>query len=432
MKRCRAWTWLTGSAIALAIISLPKELQAKAGPRVQASNLPCFAGPRLGQLVRDQLGARISRPWTLRLRQTRKGSMTLTLSRAGRRIGLRRFSQLPERCEEQRQLVATVAILAIESWRAEQQTQPKTRRSPSDSSQDRAQGNNEPSTVTPDPTTPDPSDSGATGDTNPDNPSSDTSPSREENRNPEEDDDAQATETEESNQERRPNNEANRGSRTNEDKSSRQRDPESTPDAARVLAQRQAERQARAQRQRSRQPFRPEGGVGMGAAWGIAAQVGPELEGWVGARRPRLSLRAGLRLNYGLPRSLGPIRLHSGSASATLQLCLRPGAQAPAGAMEFWICLGGMGGMVIAGGQGSDQDRQGLRPTAAPTISVELPVARRGRDHWSIGLRGGINLVRTRFELGSTQKDDPLLHSYTAPAFHLALQIRWRRHSAAR
>lgn len=422
--------WLT----ALAVLCVSPELRAESGPRVQAKSLPCFSGPELSERVRDQLGTTNSRAWTLRLRKTSKGALTLTLSRAGRRIGRRRFAELPERCEEQRQLVATVAVLAIESWRAEQQTQPKarkrTRRSQSKtttpstkrtSGQDADQSSD--------------AGSGTTSDTGADNTASSNRVASQENASapqqeaPAGESQATARDRESTKRER---NAASKSEQRNSSEFEAESNPETGTDPARALAQQQAERQARAQRKRPRQPFRTEGGVGLGAAWGVVAQAGPELDGWVGARRPRLSLRAGLRLNYGLPRSLGPIRLHSGSANVTLQLCLRPGAPSPASEMEFWICLGGMGGMVVAGGQGSDKDRQGLQPTASPTLSVELPVARRGQNHWSIGLRGGVNLVRTRFELLSTQEANPLLYSYTIPTFHLALQIRWRRLSIAR
>lgn len=411
----RAWLTL----FTLTLLCSPNEVRAQPGPRVIAKNLPCFEGNGLAKLVRAQLGAAKSRGWTLVLRRSRSGALTLIPLRSGRRIGNRRFSQMPERCEEQRQLVATVAVLAIESWRAEQSKRPKTRkprpkRTPNESP------NNDPRSSTPG------------------EPEDDTKAPGPSTRNQVSDSDSAGT-LPEGTPADSPQDEGASPREASDDTPSRTRTTEkkapeedSSPDPARALAQEQARRQAQAQRQKKRQPFSAEGGVGLGAAWGVTAQAGPELEGWVGARRPRLSLRAGLRLNYGLPRVLGPIRLHSGSVSATLQLCLRPGSRTPTGTMEFWICLGGMGGMIVAGGQGSDQDRQGLRPIASPTLSLTFPVAQRGRDHWSIALRGGMNLVRTRFELSSTQKDEPLLHSYTLPAFHLALQIRWRRSSDAR
>lgn len=384
-----------------------------AGPRVDASaQLSCFQDDAFPSRVREQIGKAQSQAWTLRLRQTGSSALVLTLLRKGKKIGVRRFASLPETCADQHRLIATVTSLAVEHWQSTQgNTKKKGPRKRKRKRRTRPKPENTDSAV--------PSEPEASTETSA--PASSETPAQEASSSVEASPASPSRETKSATSPRPSTNPPPRKKKTGP------RTQENTgPDAARELARAQA-RQARQRAKKTpRPPFSLGGGLGLGASYGVAANLGPQLQGWLSARRPRVSMRGGLRFAYGVPRTLGPAKLHSGVAALDLQLCLRPG-RSPSGAMEFWACLGGMAGMVWAGGKGSDNDAQGVSPIAAPTLSVELPLANKGKERFALGLAGGVNLLRTRFEIRSSRENEPLLHSYTAPPFHVGLSFRWRR-----
>lgn len=382
-------------------------------PNVKASpSLQCFQDETLARQLRSQIGEQASRHWQLILSAKGPQGLELVMRHRGKTTGRRSFAQLPDDCASQQRLVSTVAVLAIENWQSQRPSKPPP------ASKGRA---NRPRPA-------------PARESVPDSPKGESSQNK--RQKPTKDSGIPALETKP-----KPSAEQKGGEQVAPVAKPRKRRPRQ-PDNNRAQEERDAAslardiaRQQAQEREGMRKapgPFTLEGGLGLGVAYGLSANVGPVVDGWLAAARKRFALRVGGRLNYAIPRKLGPARLHTGLVALNLDLCLRPGRYAPSGALEFWGCLGATGGFVIAKGQGSDEDQAGLRPVAGPTLTFELPIAQRNRNHWAIAVHGGLNLVRTRFDLRSTKTGAPLLHSYTMPPFHLGLQLHWRKSSEAR
>lgn len=377
-----------------------------------APGLPCFDNEALRNAVVQDLGEAFVQGWRLALERPKHHALRLSLFRGRRRIGTRSFTNLPDDCLAQRRLVAAVVSLAIENWRSEKEPHEvaaKTARRQK-SARKRSAAARRP-TASQDPQPPRDSVQAPRASEQEAGPDSAGNPPLAQEANRQGESAGQKT-----------SSAAEQGLQ-----SAPQRE-QAKPSPAQADPRALARAQARENRRRPvrREAFRLEKGLGLGVLWGSLAQPGPELSGWLAAKRPRLSLRARIHLAYGVPRRLGPARVHTALALFALEVCGR-GASAPAGALEFWACVGWQGGSLWGGGARSDQNLQGFRPFTAPTLAVEFPLAYRRGQHFLLRVQGGANLLRTRLELQDFDQQQGIVHRYLLPAYHVALSVGWRR-----